>query len=206
MRISLKEDLSIHGVGYALSFPVKQVSTFDEYRNLIPRGDIPVKLLHELKQDRILSEFSRLRRPRLSFVPKGLLERIPFPVPFMWKDGNLVVTAGKNYISDLLLGDESTGFTHCAVGSSTQAPVVGDTDLVAAQGARVAVTDPYRSGTSPHYDTFFNHSHGSNGTTINETGCFTASVAGTMWNRSLVSPGIAKTSGNSVTIAITGAW
>jgi hypothetical protein len=196
----VEETIRVHGIGYVMAFSINRVRSFDDYRGMIPRGLPDRRLLDELRRDGVLQQLGILQRPRRLFN---------FRVPFLWKQGNLIVDVGKQYTSDLLIGDVTGSFTHMGVGSSTQSPAAGDTALVTPQGARIAIDtngDRYRAGNNAHWDGFFNSSHGSNGTTINETGVFTALTGGTMWNRSLLSPGISKTSSNTVTIAIKGQW
>ena len=177
----VREFIQLHGTVWALAFPATVVTTFGDYRRWIPRHTpITHALCAELIHDGILLGYGR--------------------------NANLIVTAGKQQVSDLLIAANTNSFTHSGVGSSTQAPAAGDTALITPQGARVAVTDRYRSGTDAKFDTFYNSAHGSNGTTINETGLFTASAGGILLARSIVSPGIVKTSGNTATLAHSVAW
>lgn len=178
--VEVVEKTRLKGFGWIISFPSYMVKTFEDYRRLFRRGGkIDRRLLEDLKVKGIVEDFAEIN--------------------------NLVVTAGKQYIGDLMIAAVSGSFTHCAVGSGTNTPTAGDTTLQT-QTDRITVTDRYRSGADVHFDSFFDHNSTANGTTINETGVFTAASGGSMYNRSIVTPGIAKTSSNTVTIAITGQW
>ncbi len=112
---------------------------------------------------------------------------------------NLVVTAGKNFIADLLIAAQTASFTHCGVGSGTNAPAAGDVDLQTAISPRKTITDRYRSNNIAKFDTFF--SSADNTGTWNEAGLFTALTGGTMLSRALISPAITKDSSKTVTIS-----
>ena len=58
---------------------------------------------------------------------------------------NLIVTVGKNMIGDLLIDEESTGFTYHAIGTGNTAPVVGNTTLNT-ESERKAFASRIRSG------------------------------------------------------------
>ena len=61
---------------------------------------------------------------------------------------NLIVTVGKNYVGDILIGDEAadTELTYCALGSDNTAPAVGQTQLVN-EGGGVAMRKTITSST-----------------------------------------------------------
>ena len=67
---------------------------------------------------------------------------------------NLVVTAGKTLVGNLLTGKESTGITYIAIGTGTTAANVADTKLVAEVG-RKEITDKIVSGATVTLSTFF---------------------------------------------------
>ena len=73
---------------------------------------------------------------------------------------NLVVTAGKNETAKWFIGTTSgtglQGWQYCGVGTSTQAPAVGDTDLIAALGTRKIFVERFTiTGNQPDQSFFF---------------------------------------------------
>lgn len=177
--VSIRERFGWRGIGHAALWPLSIVKTFDDYRSIIPRWKpLTNELLEELQREHLVLAYGRVE--------------------------NLIMNTGKAQISRLCTGVSDTYFTHCAIGSGTTTPDVGDANLTTTQGARVAVTDAYLSGNDMKFDTLFNDSHGANGTTVNETGLFTGVTDGLIINHSLISPGLSKASTNTLTISITG--
>lgn len=110
---------------------------------------------------------------------------------------NLVVDAGLQQIIDLMVGKNTTSFTHCSTGSGTNTPAAGDTDLQTSLG-RVAISERYRSGLSAAFDTFF--VAGDNNGSWNETGIHTAASGGTMLCRRKFGATFTKASTNTALI------
>jgi len=111
---------------------------------------------------------------------------------------NLVVTAGRNLIRDLLSGTSTDELTHFGVGTSSTAVAAGDTDLGAVIGSgRDTITQFVSAGGSLTVKYYLNSSTG-NGSTLREAGIFNASAAGTMFARTVHSA-IVKTSSVTVT-------
>lgn len=114
---------------------------------------------------------------------------------------NLVLNAGLDQIVDLMIATDTSSFTHCGVGSSSQAAAAGDTDLITAIGSRVAVTNRYKVSTGEaHFDTFFSSS--ANAGTWQEVIIANASSAGDALNRTVISS-FTKSSSNSAVVAVT---
>jgi len=69
---------------------------------------------------------------------------------------NLVVTAGKHLIGDMLIdvSGYDTGITYCAVGTGTTAAAAGDTTLET-ETHREAITSKFRTGLTLVLMTFF---------------------------------------------------
>ncbi|MFQ6134765.1 MAG: hypothetical protein ACE5KU_02980 [Nitrososphaerales archaeon] len=112
---------------------------------------------------------------------------------------NLIVTAGKNHIADLLANNGGTvNCGYVGVGSSSQTPAVGDTDLITAIGSRKAVTDDSRTNNVANFSTFF--ASADNNGTWNESGLFWDATAGDMLARALFSPAITKDTTKTVTV------
>ena len=111
---------------------------------------------------------------------------------------NLVVTAGKSYICDLLIGAASEGFAYCGVGASAQAPSPSDTDLVSPIGPRRRVTDRFRVGCTATFSTFFG-SQDNNGT-WREAGLFTSASGGVMLSRAVFPTPLIKDETKTVTL------
>lgn len=114
---------------------------------------------------------------------------------------NLVVTAGKNLVRDLLKGDSTATITHVAVGTGTTAVVVTDTTLQT-QVLREAATE--KTAASAQLTVKYYLASGSaNGNTLAEAGLFTAASGGTMYVRAILSSTIVKTSAVTVTFTWT---
>ena len=92
-------------------------------------------------------------------------------------EDDLVVDAGIQQIIRLMIAANTNSFTHCSVGSGTNAPAGGDIDLQTPIG-RNLVNDRYIIGLVAHFDTFFGKND-DNGT-WNETGIHTAASGGEM--------------------------
>lgn len=113
---------------------------------------------------------------------------------------NLVVNAGLDQLGNLVLGINTSSFTHCGVGSSNTAVAAGQTDLQTGI-TRIAVTNRYLVSTgAAHFDSFFSSATG-NGTWL-EVGLFTASSSGTMLNRTVIAS-FTKDTTKSAVVAIT---
>ena len=67
---------------------------------------------------------------------------------------NLVVTAGKILVADFLIGETRTGINYHAIGISTTAPAIGDTQL-GTEAVRKAVTSIIRSSVSVIVSAFY---------------------------------------------------
>jgi hypothetical protein len=91
---------------------------------------------------------------------------------------NLVVTVGKNFIADRMIGTSSAVMSHMAVGSSNTAPAVGNTALAAQIGNRVSLSSSTRTNATITYVATF--AAGVSTGAIVEAGIFNASTAGTM--------------------------
>jgi hypothetical protein len=111
---------------------------------------------------------------------------------------NLIVTVGKNLITDNLLASPTLGKpTHMAVGTGATAPAAGDTTL-GTESARVALTSKTRS--TNVLTLVGDYAAGTATATLTEAGVFDASSAGNMSSRATFT-GIAK--GASDTLKVT---
>ena len=110
---------------------------------------------------------------------------------------NLVVTAGKNHIAKLLANQGGTvPLGYCDVGTSNQAPAVGDTNLIAAiSGAREAADDRFTTNNIATISTLFTSSQ-KNGIWA-EAGIFWDLSSGDMLARALFSPTVTHTGSQS---------
>ena len=111
---------------------------------------------------------------------------------------NLVVTAGKSHICDLLIGAATESFAYCGVGSSDQTPSSSDTDLILPIGSRKMVTDRFRVGCTATFSTFFS-SQDNNGT-WREVGLFTTPSGGVMLSRATFPTPLVKDETKTVTL------
>jgi len=89
---------------------------------------------------------------------------------------NLVVTAGKELVADLLIDDASTGLTYHAIGTSGTAPAVGDTTL-GTEAARKAWTIRSRATNIITLEVFYLASEAT--FNISEAGVFGGATAST---------------------------
>lgn len=86
---------------------------------------------------------------------------------------NLVVTVGKNWLAKKLAEDSANEMTHMAVGTSDQAPALGDTSLVGTEEGRVAFDSKTRTGNAVTIVATF--PAGTATGTLNEAGIFDGS-------------------------------
>jgi hypothetical protein len=110
---------------------------------------------------------------------------------------NLVVTSGKSLMISRLLGTTDGVMTHMGVGTGVTSPVVGNTALETALGARIALTSATQSSNSVTYVGTF--AAGVSTGAITEAGIFNALTSGTMLCRT-VFPVVNKAAGDSIII------
>lgn len=99
----------------------------------------------------------------------------------------------------MMIDASDSGFTHCRVGSGTNTPAAGDTDMQTIIGSGLTVTSKYRSSLSANYDTFFSTTD--NNGSWNETGLATASTGGTLLCRRKFSSTFTKSTSNTAVVA-----
>ena len=110
---------------------------------------------------------------------------------------NLVVTTGLNNIAERLVTGATAVMSYMAVGTSSTAPVLGQTTLVA-QSATVALTSTSVAGSAVSYVASFPAGTGT--ALLTEAGIFNNSSGGVMLARSLFT---AIDKGSSDTLTIT---
>ena len=110
---------------------------------------------------------------------------------------NLVVTSGKALMISRLLGTTDGVMTHMGVGTGVTSPVVGNTALETALGARIALTSATQTSNSVTYVGTFGA--GVSTGAITEAGIFNALTSGTMLCRT-VFPVVNKAAGDSIVI------
>lgn len=113
---------------------------------------------------------------------------------------NLVVTAGRNLIRDLLKGDSAATLTHFALGTGATAVAATDTTL-GTEVFRDALTQKTASAATLTC-TYYLAAGSANGNTLREAGLLTASSLGTLYARVVLVSPIVKTAA----IAVTFAW
>lgn len=113
------------------------------------------------------------------------------------KVDNLITTAGKYLIANLVSSGSATIFSHMGIGTDDTDPAVGDTTLGIETG-RVAVTSKAVSQNTVTYVGDFPAGTGTG--TIVEAGIFNASSSGTMLNRAVFSA-ISKTAADALKIS-----
>ncbi|UVF62450.1 tail-collar fiber protein [Nitrososphaeria virus YSH_922147] len=114
---------------------------------------------------------------------------------------NLVVDVGLAQIADLMIATNTNSFAYCVVGSGTNTPAAGDTNMQTIIGTGPAVTNRYRSGSVAYFDTFFSTS--ANAGTWNETGISTTNAGTVLLCRRKFSSSFVKSSSNTALVAWT---
>lgn len=109
---------------------------------------------------------------------------------------NLVVTSGKAFIASRMVGTGSAVMSHMAVGTSTTAPVAGQTALVS-EIARAAIVSGTSATNVVTYSAVFAAGVGTGA--ITEAGILNAGAAGTMLSRTVFSV-VNKEADDSLTI------
>lgn len=109
---------------------------------------------------------------------------------------NLVVTSGKAFIASRMVGTGSAVMSHMAVGTSTTAPVAGQTALVS-EIARAAIVSGTSAANVVTYSAVFAAGVGTGA--ITEAGILNAGAAGTMLSRTVFSV-VNKEADDSLTI------
>lgn len=109
---------------------------------------------------------------------------------------NLVVTSGKTFIASRMVGTGSAVMSHMAVGTSTTAPVAGQTALVS-EIARAAIVSGTSAANVATYSAVFAAGVGTGA--ITEAGILNAGTAGTMLSRTVFSV-VNKEADDSLTI------
>ena len=98
---------------------------------------------------------------------------------------NLIVTAGKAWVAQRMEGVSLGIMTHMGIGTSTTAAAIGQTDLVAITGARLALTDSGGIVAGAVITFACSYPAGAHTAAITEAGIFTASTSGTMLARTV---------------------
>ena len=109
---------------------------------------------------------------------------------------NLVVTSGKAFIASRMVGTASAVMSHMAVGTSTTAPVAGQTALVS-EIARAAIVSGTSAANVVTYSAVFAAGVGTGA--ITEAGILNAGTSGTMLSRTVFSV-VNKEADDSLTI------
>ena len=98
---------------------------------------------------------------------------------------NLIFTAGKAWVAQRMEGVSLGIMTHMGIGTSTTAAAIGQTDLVAITGARLALTDSGGIVAGSVLTFACSYPAGAHTAAITEAGIFTASTSGTMLARTV---------------------
>lgn len=114
---------------------------------------------------------------------------------------NLVVDVGMAQIVDLMIATNTSSFTHCVVGSGTNTPAAGDTNMQTIISTGVAVTNRYRSGAIAYFDTFFSTT--ANNGSWEETGISTTSAGTVLLCRRKFASTFTKATTNTAVVAWT---
>jgi hypothetical protein len=98
---------------------------------------------------------------------------------------NLVVSVGKDFIRDRMIGTSAGVMTYMAIGTDSTTPISGDTTLKV-ESARAAITSS-TAGSPSNVTYAATFAPGSGTGTIQEAGLFNASSSGTMLARTTFS-------------------
>lgn len=139
--------------------------------------------LYELPADFTFSDFEKLENKEKYLIDKG---------------HNLVTDSGLQQIILLMVGNNTTSFTLCGVGTGTGTPVSSDTALGTSLGTNT-INSRYRVANTAYFNTFFgkNDENGS----WTETGLFTSTP--TMLCRRKFGSTFVKSTSNSAVVAWT---
>jgi len=113
---------------------------------------------------------------------------------------NLVVTTGKNYIASRMIGTSANVMSHMELGTSTTAPLAGDTALLAAIGGSRQAFNTAASVVANTVTYSANFAAGIGTGAITEAGIFNAASAGTMLCRTTF-PVVNKAAGDVINIS-----
>lgn len=153
---------------------------------------------------------------KTKFALKGNVELYEFPSDYTYekiqklrpnekcyflidKGDNLVVDAGLAQIIDLMIATDTSSFTHCRVGSGTNTPAAGDTDMQTIISTGLTITNRYKSGLVAYFDTFFSTT--ANNGTWAETGIANASTGSDLLCRRKFSSTFTKATTNTALVA-----
>lgn len=114
---------------------------------------------------------------------------------------NLFTTSGKARLGALISGSSVAYPSHIAIATGSTAPTVSDTAL-SGEVARKALALRTDSAGVITLKAFFSKSD-ANGSTIASAGVLDAAASGTLLNHALISPTIAKTSSDTITVTWT---
>src|SRR3990167_1935840 len=98
-----------------------------------------------------------------------------------------------------MIATDTSSFTHCRVGSGTNTPAAGDTDMQTIIDSGITVTNRYKSGLVAYFDTFFSTS--ANNGSWEETGIANASTGSYLLCRRKFSATFTKASTNTALIS-----
>jgi hypothetical protein len=99
---------------------------------------------------------------------------------------NLVTSAGRNLLRDLLSGDSTSKVSYMAIGHGTTAPVAGDTTLEH-EDSRLEITLAHSDALGSVTFTVY-WAAGVGTGTVSEAGLLTAAVVGTLYARTTFAP------------------
>ncbi len=123
-------------------------------------------------------------------------------LPFLKDRGdNLVVDVGMAQIVDLMIATNTDSFGYCVVGSGTNTPASGDTNMQTIIDTGIAVTNRYRAGSVGYFDTFFSTT--ANNGSWEETGISTTSAGTILLCRRKFSATFTKSTANTALVAWT---
>lgn len=142
---------------------------------MVYRNVVIIKNKDEIKVDDLKSH-----KRKSTFKIRGKIKIINDKGEVLVEKENLVTTAGKNWMLDLICGDESDVFDYIAVGNNNTAETVADTALVS-ELARAGTT--YDRSISKQITFIAVFGAGTGTGTWREAGIFTAAAAGTILSR-----------------------
>ena len=152
--------------------------------------------------DRIKRKLSRVLRLSDGLSVSGYVEVFDARTgELLAANRNMVVDEGLDLLADILAGVTSDGLLYLAAGTSSTASTAGMTALTA-EVWRDAVVTRTSSGATLVVSAFLDTGE-ANGSTLTEFGLFTASSGGRMFNRVVLSPGVAKDATKTLTVQVT---
>jgi len=136
--------------------------------------------------------FARDRTGHIALTIDGIHPLKPLKIVH---NANLVVTAGKHWLADMMIGTKTTSLAYVGVGSGNSAPLATDTDVETPVGVRKVYSDRFRTDFTITISAFFGSAE-ANGT-WNNAGVFDSYSGGSLFCKSTFNSPVQKKQTNT---------